>query len=160
MAGPDRFPVGSPVTRAIRTKYRTSIRAFDSRCDRRWLTRPTGEDREWFPELAGSDWRQALDFAMRNFKDESFIAQYLSPKLMRDFRLFALADDDGRAALRIDAIHDDQGYRTLRRLLSDQYNLGSREPNIQVWNVDLKEDRSLTLRHFLYQRRPLGDNRD
>lgn len=127
---------------------------------RRICEEPTGEDREWFPELAGSDWRQALDFAMRNFKDESFIAQYLSPKLMRDFRLFALSDDDGRATLRVDAIHDDQGYRTLRRLLSDQYNLGSREPNIQVWNVDLKEDRSLTLRHFLYQRRPLGDSRD
>ena len=43
----------------------------------------------WFPDIAGSDWLKALEFAMRNFKDESFIAQYLSPKLIRDFHLFA-----------------------------------------------------------------------
>ncbi len=123
---------------------------------RRICETPSEEDREWFPELAGSPWLATLDFAMRNFKDESFIAQYLSPKLMRDFHLFAVLDDDQRHKLRVDAIHDEQGYRALRQLLSDQYNLGSREPNIQVWDVDLKGDRALTLRHFVYKRRPLG----
>jgi spore cortex formation protein SpoVR/YcgB (stage V sporulation) len=34
---------------------------------------------------------ETFDFAMRNFKDESFIAQFLSPKVMRDFRLFAVS---------------------------------------------------------------------
>lgn len=124
---------------------------------RRICEEPTDEDKAWFPDIAGSDWRQTLDFAMRNFKDESFVAQFLSPKLMRDFRLFAVLDDDSRAKLKVEAIHDEQGYREVRRLLSDQYNLGSREPNIQVWNVDLKGDRSLTLRHFQYQRRPLSE---
>lgn len=127
---------------------------------RRICETPTAEDREWFPDIAGSDWRATFDFAMRNFKDESFVAQYLSPKVMRDFRLFAILDDDSRNKLKVEAIHDEQGYRVLRRMLSDQYNLGSREPNIQVWNVDLQGDRSLTLRHFQYQRRPLGDSRD
>jgi spore cortex formation protein SpoVR/YcgB (stage V sporulation) len=42
--------------------------------------------------------------------------------------------------------------------LSDQYNLGSREPNIQVWNVAYRKDRSLTLRHTRYNRRPLHEN--
>lgn len=97
---------------------------------------------------------------MRNFKDESFIAQYLSPKLMRDFRLFAILDDDTSDKLKIEAIHNEQGYRTLRQIVADQYNLGSREPNIQVWNVDLRGDRSLTLRHFRYERRPLGETQD
>ncbi len=127
---------------------------------RRICEAPTAEDREWFPEVAGSDWRETLEFAMRNFKDESFIAQYLSPKLMREFRLFAVVDDDRRDKIQVDAIHDDQGYRALRQRLSDQYNLGRREPNIQVWNVDFQGDRSLTLRHFHYQRRPLGETRD
>ncbi len=40
--------------------------------------------------------------------------------------------------------------------LAEQYNLGSSDPNIQVWNVDLRGDRSLTLRHFAHQRRPLS----
>ena len=119
---------------------------------------PTDEDREWFPEIAGSDWLSTMDFAMRNFKDESFVAQYLSPKLMRDFRLFNIVDDDAESTLKIKAIHDEQGYRMVRQRLADQYNLGSREPNIQVWDVDLRGERSLTLRHFKYEGRPLGDN--
>jgi stage V sporulation protein R len=127
---------------------------------RRICEAPTDEDREWFPELAGGDWQQTLDFAMRNFKDESFIAQYLSPRLMREFHMFAVVDDDSRDKIQVDAIHDEQGYRTLRQRLSDQYNVGNRDPDIQVWNVDFQGDRSLILRHFLHQRRPLGESRD
>ena len=125
---------------------------------RRICEQPTDEDREWFPDIAGSNWRDTFEFAMQNFKDESFIAQYLSPQLMREFRLFSVLDDDARDKLQIQAIHNDSGYRALRRQLSDQYNLGSREPNIQVWNVDLRGDRSLTLRHFAHQRRPLDES--
>jgi len=125
---------------------------------RRICEHPTDEDREWFPEIAGSDWRTTFNFAMQNFKDESFIAQYLSPRLMREFRLFSVLDDDQSSTLRIDAIHDEPGYRMLRRQLSEQYDLGGREPNIQVWNVDLHGDRSLTLRHFSHQRRDLNEN--
>jgi len=101
-----------------------------------------------------------LDFAMRNFKDESFIAQYLSPQLMRDFHLFAIRDDDREEAIEVTAIHEEAGYRKLRQALADQYNLGSREPNIQVYSVDRRGDRSLTLRHYRHNRRPLGDSVD
>lgn len=121
---------------------------------------PTAEDRAWFPDIANTDWHSTLDFAMRNFKDESFIAQYLSPKLMREFRLFNLVDDAASTHIKIDAIHNEQGYRKLRQQLADQYNLGSREPNIQVWDVDLRGERSLTLRHFKYENRPLAENND
>jgi stage V sporulation protein R len=118
---------------------------------------PTEEDRHWFPEIAGSPWLPTLDHAMRNFKDESFIGQFLSPKLMREFRLFAITDDEKVSQLEVSAIHDDAGYRELRQSLSHQYDLGSREPNIQVWNVNLRGDRSLTLRHFQHKDRPLAD---
>jgi spore cortex formation protein SpoVR/YcgB (stage V sporulation) len=123
---------------------------------RRICEHPTEEDRHWFPDIAGSDWRETFDFAMRNFKDESFVAQFLSPKVMRDFRLFAILDDDKESKLKVSAIHDEAGYRKVREILSDNYNLGSREPNLQVWNVDLRGDRSLTLRHQAYLRRPLN----
>ena len=39
--------------------------------------------------------------------------------------------------------------------LAALYNLGNREPNIQVYDVDVRGDRSLTLRHYLHQNRPL-----
>jgi stage V sporulation protein R len=122
---------------------------------RRMCEQPTDEDRLWFPDIAGSDWRKTLDFAMRNFKDESFIAQYLSPRLMRDLKLFAVLDDDRRRRLEITAIHNDAGYRHVRQTLAGQYNIGDREPNIQVYNVNREGDRSLTLRHAQHRRRPL-----
>ncbi|MEA3273977.1 MAG: SpoVR family protein [Pseudomonadota bacterium] len=124
---------------------------------RRICEEPTDEDRDWFPDIAGQDWIKVLDFAMRNFKDESFIAQYLSPRLMRELHLFAIRDDDREETLEVTAIHEEAGYRALRQALADQYNLGNREPNIQVFNVDHRGDRSLSLRHFRHNRRPLGE---
>ena len=125
---------------------------------RRICEHPTDEDREWFPNLAGTPWLPALDHAMRNFKDESFIGQYLSPKLMRELRLFAITDDERQSELEVSAIHDEAGYRQVRESLSRQYDLGSREPDIQVWNVNLRGDRSLTLRHFQHKDRPLHES--
>ncbi|MGL6109004.1 MAG: SpoVR family protein [Rubrivivax sp.] len=118
---------------------------------------PTDEDRQWFPDIAGTPWLPALDQAMRNYKDESFVGQFLSPKLMRELRLFAIVDDETQEELEVSAIHDDSGYRRVRESLAHQYDLGSREPNIQVWNVNLRGDRSLTLRHFQHNNRPLHD---
>ena len=124
---------------------------------RRICENPTDEDRDWFPNLAGTPWLPALHHAMRNFKDESFIGQYLSPKVIRDLRLFAILDDEHQEHLRVSAIHDTQGYREVREALSKQYDLASREPDIQVWSVNLRGDRSLTLRHTRNNNRPLHD---
>ena len=123
---------------------------------RRICEHPTDEDRAWFPDIAGSDWLKTLNFAMRNFKDESFIAQYLSPKLIRDFHFFSVLDDDSKDNLNISAIHDESGYQAIRQQLAGQYNLGNREPNIQVWSVDMHGDRAITMRHTQYLRRPLS----
>ncbi len=125
---------------------------------KRICERPTEEDRRWFPDIAGGPWLPTLDHAMRNFKDESFIGQYLSPHLMREFRLFSIIDDETQKEYEISAIHDESGYQHLREALSKQYDLSSREPNIQVWNVNLRGDRSLTLRHTQQQNRPLHDS--
>ncbi|WP_226664663.1 SpoVR family protein [Microbulbifer aggregans] len=123
---------------------------------RRICESPTEEDRAWFPEIAGSNWKETLQFAMRDFKDESFILQFLSPKVMRDMKLFCISDDDREKEIVVNAIHNEDGYRELRAKLAGQYNLGNREPNIQVFSVDTRGDRSLTLHHTQHQRRPLG----
>jgi spore cortex formation protein SpoVR/YcgB (stage V sporulation) len=124
---------------------------------RRICENPTPEDREWFPDIAGGDWLKVLDFAMRNYKDESFIGQFLSPRLMREFHLFALADHEDEEQLVVDAIHNEQGYRRVRRLLSQQYNRDVQVPDIQVSRYDHRGDRSLTLTHRRHRNRPLSD---
>jgi stage V sporulation protein R len=127
---------------------------------RRICESPTDEDKQWFPDIAGSNWLETLDFAMRNFKDESFILQYLSPKVIRDLKLFSVKDDDQAEHYQITGIHDENGYRYVREQLSLQYNLSMQEPNIQIWDVNLRGDRSLTLRHIPNQHIPLADSTD
>ncbi len=119
---------------------------------------PDNEDRHWFPDIAGADWRRVLDFAMRNFKDESFIAQFLSPKLIREFRLFAIADREGESTLEVDCIHDEAGYRRVRTLLAAHYDRDVRVPDIQVTGFERDGDRSLALRHVRRRGRPLDDD--
>lgn len=124
---------------------------------RRICEHPTEEDTHWFPNLVNTDWVKALDFAMRDFKDESFIAQYLSPHLIREMKLFAVHDDTEESDLIISAIHDETGYQKIRQSLAAQFNLSTNEPDIQVYNVHYRGDRSLTLRHIQYQNRPLHE---
>ncbi|MDH5257401.1 MAG: SpoVR family protein [Gammaproteobacteria bacterium] len=125
---------------------------------RRICENPTEEDKQWFPDMAGSNWLETLDFAMRNFKDESFIAQYLSPKVIRDLKLFAITDDQKDTHIEINSIHNTSGYQNIRSILADQYNLGSIEPNLQIYNIDVRGDRSMTLRHYQYNRKPLASS--
>lgn len=123
---------------------------------RRICEQPTDEDRHWFPQFVDKPWIETLDFAMRNFKDESFIAQYLSPKLIRDLKLFAVIDDDTQADILVTGIHNETGYQHVRNVLSAQYNMGNLEPDIQIVDVDMGGSRALTLRHTQRDRRPLG----
>lgn len=125
---------------------------------KRLCENPTAEDEKWFPDLVNQPWQKMLDFAMRNFKDDSFIAQYLSPKVIRDMKLFSLLDEEDDPELVVSAIHDEEGYRKIRELLSSQYNLSMSEPNIQIHNVDIRGDRSLTLRHVQQDNKPLSED--
>ena len=109
---------------------------------------PTQEDRDWFPLIAGkNEWRDVLKDAWANFRDESFILQYLSPEVMRDFRLFALADDGSKPHYEVAAIHNERGFRDVRERLAAMYDLGAHEPNLQVTGADLAGDRKLTIKH-------------
>ncbi|WP_440874078.1 SpoVR family protein [Thalassotalea sp. PLHSN55] len=127
---------------------------------RRICENPTEEDKEWFPEIAGSNWLDTLHFAMENFKDESFISQFLSPKLMRDFKLFHIHDDDKENFIEIGAIHNESGYKKIRAALSEQYNLSNLEANIQVVDADISGERGLTLKFTPHKGVPLADSKD
>lgn len=126
---------------------------------RRICENPTDEDKQWFPEFAGKNWLDTLHFAMENFKDESFVSQFLSPKLIRDFKLFTIVDQQKSPHLEVGAIHNDEGYQFVRSSLSAQYNLSNHEPNIQVYDVDVRGDRSLTLRYVPQNGVPLADSK-
>ena len=117
---------------------------------------PTEEDREWFPDFAGNpDYMGVLRTAWADYRDESFILQFLSPQVMRDFRLFYLRDQAEDSSVRVEAIHDERGYRKIRRALSKHYDIGYRDPDIQIVDVDLAGDRKLILHHRVAERQLL-----
>jgi stage V sporulation protein R len=113
------------------------------------VTDPDEEDRDWFPDIAGSkDPMSVLRAIWSNYRDESFIGQFLSPRLIRQMRLFHLHDDPSETAgVRVNAIHNGRGYRNIRRALARQYDVGWADPNIEVADVDLAGDRCLILHH-------------
>ena len=112
---------------------------------------PTDEDRMWFPDLIGKDWVDAVQDAMMNYNDSSFVAQFLSPHLMRHFKMFAFSDQEDDDFYSISAIHNDDGYYRVRKILSDNYMRSVYVPDIQVVDVDIYNTRALTLRHNLTQ---------
>ena len=58
---------------------------------KRICEQPTAEDRQWFPDFAGNGqpW-PTLREAWANYRDESFIRQFMSPALMRKMKFFDL----------------------------------------------------------------------
>ncbi|MGP0058133.1 MAG: SpoVR family protein [Beijerinckiaceae bacterium] len=115
----------------------------------RIVSEPDDEDRQWFPQIAGTgDAMKVLRDIWANYRDESFISQYLSPHLMRQMRMFHLHDDPAQSdGVRVDAIHNERGYRRIRSELAKHYDVGWIDPNIEVVDVDLKGDRRLILHH-------------
>jgi spore cortex formation protein SpoVR/YcgB (stage V sporulation) len=114
----------------------------------RMCLEPTAEDRQWFPEFAGNgDPMGTLKEAWAEFRDDSFIQQYLSPKVIRDFRLFQIHDSSDSPFVEVRSIHDENGYRRVRKALASQYDSSARDPDIQVVSADLSGGRRLTLHH-------------
>ena len=114
----------------------------------RIATEPTEEDRDWFPSFAGNgDWMETLRDAWANHRDESFILQYLSPAVMRKFRLFQLSDRSSDRFVEVASIHNERGYSAVRSALANSYDVAANQPDIQVMDVDLLGDRQLRLQH-------------
>jgi spore cortex formation protein SpoVR/YcgB (stage V sporulation) len=94
---------------------------------------------------------------MENFKDETFILQYLSPKVARDMKMFAFNDPDIYADdFTITEISNERGFRALRSKLAENYAIENLIPDIQITAVDYKGTRKLILDHFVKNHKPLA----
>lgn len=123
----------------------------------RMCKNPTPEDLRWFPRVAGADGWDLILEAVSDFRDESFIRQWLSPKVIRDLHLFAVHDDrDDHEKYLVTDIHNERGYEQIREKLADQYLRASSVPQIEVASVDRKT-RALYLQYTEHNGRKLGN---
>ena len=123
----------------------------------RMTANPTAEDLAWFPIIKNNNgWDLVLD-AVDNYRDESFIRQWLSPNVIRNLRLFSLHDDrTDKEKYQISAIHNEQGYQDIREKLADQNLRASMVPQLEVINTDRKT-RTITIQYTSHRGRQLDN---
>jgi stage V sporulation protein R len=124
----------------------------------RMCVNPTVEDKQWFPQLVGADWKSVIRSAATEYRDDSFISQWLSPRVARDLKLFAITDDKQNSHIEVNAIHNMETFAQLRMMLAEQYDVNAHMPNIMVVDADLKGDRSLKLVHNVHNNKTLDKN--
>ena len=104
----------------------------------RIIENPTEEDKEWFPDISGqaSGKFVILQEIVANYRDESFIMQYLSPKVIRDFKLFVLLDTEDKNYYTVNYTHGDEDTRLIRQCLAAQVSRDNVVPKIEVVDFD------------------------
>lgn len=112
---------------------------------RRICEYPDKEDYELFPEIAGQPWVDICLDAVANYRDESLIRQFLSPKLVRKMKLFRLVDNKREDTYLVSAIQNREGFKEIRSSLANSYELDEWCPKIEITDADIKGDRTLTL---------------
>lgn len=132
---------------------------FDMFMDiKRMCQNPTAEDLDYFPNLQGKDWLEECLSAVENFRDQSFIKQYLSPHLMRKWRMFEIQDFEREETYKVSSIHNHQGYENIRNTLSEHYSYFQRCPDIQVVDADMAGTRTLYLQYTSYNKMRMKKN--
>ena len=123
----------------------------------RVCSEPDEEDKHWFPHLVDTDWRITIKDIVANYRDESAILQFLGPKVIRDQGMFNLHDEVHYDDYRVTSIHNDRGYKNIRKSLSSSYETAAMIPDIQITNADITGNRDLTLLHESYKGKRLDE---
>jgi stage V sporulation protein R len=116
---------------------------------------PTDEDREYLPDIAGKDWLETFHDTMQNYRDESFLLQFLTPKLVRDFRMMNIQTREGLDHWTVTDTAGPDDFKRIRSDLSAAYRLESTMPEISVVRYAHDTDRRLVLHHQSYNGRTL-----
>ena len=129
---------------------------------RRVCEQPTKEDEVLFPSIVGQNWLDVCLDAVRNYRDESFIMQFMTPNLIKKWKFFEVTDLEDNKEIEITAIQSEKWYRQITSTLSRQYSINRSIPNIQIVDSNLKTTRELKLKYEAIDGKKLleSDKRD
>lgn len=107
---------------------------------------PDDEDREWIPSVCGMKWQDAIKMAASEFRDDGFILQMMSPKVIREMGLFSLKYEENQPPTVIE-IQDELGYKNIRSQLAASKQRINFCPEIYIKESNLQSDRELVLQY-------------
>lgn len=103
---------------------------------------PDEEDYKYLNSIAGKkDWRTELKNIVKYYKDESFVLQFLGPKVIRKLKLFSYMDDSNEEYYEITGIQGDEDIEKIRRTLCSQIELDNRRPDFEVVGINRLRNR-------------------
>jgi stage V sporulation protein R len=122
---------------------------------KRVCEKPAEEDREYLPEIAGQEWLPTFHDIMQNYRDESFVLQFLTPKLVREFRLMNIKTREAEDHWTVADTAGSDGFKAIRSQLAASYRLESYMPEMSVIRYGRDTDRKLVVQHQSYDGRTL-----
>jgi spore cortex formation protein SpoVR/YcgB (stage V sporulation) len=93
---------------------------------------PTQEDIDFLPQYANTDWVKSINSIVANYRDESFIREFLSPTIIRKFKLFSISTKEEMTKYEIGATHNVTNYELIRDKLATSYTWENYHPDILI----------------------------
>ncbi len=94
---------------------------------------PTKEDLEYFPHLNGQNWIEVCKDMAANYRDESLVANFLTPRVVQKLKYFSLSEHESKDDhYVVKAIHDTEDFVELRRTLSRCYEWDRYFPTLTI----------------------------
>ncbi len=123
---------------------------------RRICENPTKEELKEYPEIANTDWRVSLINIVRNFRDESFILQYLTKNVVQELQLFTIFNEAPQIPYNIVTSTQKQPELALiRESLARQYSIQRFRPDIEISGCNFDGNRRLQLVYKVYKDKDL-----
>jgi spore cortex formation protein SpoVR/YcgB (stage V sporulation) len=95
---------------------------------------------------------------MSEYRDETFILQFLTPKIARDLGLFAIRDTGANTNhLEVTETTRQYSFEALREKLAAQHRRDYFVPDLQAIRIDRQQNNRLVIQHNLVNDRPLDE---
>lgn len=116
---------------------------------KRMCENPDEEDKRYFPDICNTDWRKTIRHIVENYRDESFVSQFLSLKVIKQFQLFSIHIDQNTNYYEVTHVQEEEHMKNIRNILSSMYDISQRLPQIEIVKVNWDTDRALYLAHYI-----------
>lgn len=114
---------------------------------KRMCENPTQEDWDFMPKYCESNWIETINYIVVNYKDETFIEEFLSPALIRKLGLMRLTTDKKDSVINTSSDQRNQYHDDIRSRLASQYSWNYFFPDIKIRSCS--EDVQITFKTYL-----------